>query len=728
MAVSASMQFEYGISSQKATTFSTGAVTDTDSTTFSQLYNLGFERLIYPNLEIHAGGSFEKDFIKSRTDGSSETTGTDETLRPYAGVSLNASPFVLGLNYIENRITSGFTGSPTSTIVQDNYTANFSWMPYALPPVSFSYAKYHTFDPAHRQANIVNDNFSYSTMYHLLPNLRVSYSGSYSESRDLLNLVTNNVSSNGILASFATVWGEQTGLNVSYGASTMRQTAETTVQSGGLVYFRVIPFDSFSRGPDTIPPAALQFQLNPNDTTYENRALIDGDVKSVAAGNNGSVNIGTAGNPIPNIPQYFHMGIEFQNNPVSNALFVYVSQDISNIANFNPATAFSWSVYTSNDGRMWTPVVLSAPAAFKTIDPLGMPATGFEIDLPADINAAWVQVTVSPLSSLNIGNLLPSEQKQLGNIFVTELRAFDRKPAQQVQSATETTSSQYMSFGFHTLVWQYPAVAFNLSYVANSQGMSRFSFLGSGGLTLNQSFRLSRTLTGTASFYTQESAGQTTGNVVRHANSGISLVYTAGLTWIPIPAFKSNMLYSGTTYFTKGSSQMNSVFLDNTAQLYPGISVYLNGGGDSLGNYLYSAGAGFTPYRTMTIGLNYSGNVTAGYSTQNDGASIAFSPFSNLFLGVSANRVSNSLTSMTALDYNVGWSPLQGGILQLGLRYDESLGYGPDMGKTRTIGADADLRLTPSAFLDVVYSIQKSESSISQTNSNNIFLQFRKMM
>ncbi len=723
MAAQASMQFGYGIVNQK-TTSSTGSVTDNDSTFFSQLYNLSFERQIYPHLNISAGGLFEKDETDSQVSGSGKTTATSQTLRPFASMALGSDPFQLGLNYYEQRITSGETGNPSSTIIQDSYAASFSWRPYALPPLSLYYTKFHTYDITHLQTDIVNNTLNYSTTYNLLTDLRIAYSGSYGTIQNKLNLVTNKIVSNGVQANYWARWGE-TSVSAGYGFSDFQETTDS-VRSTGQVYFRVIPFDAFSRGPDVISATAVQFQINPNDTTYENRALMDGDTKAISVGNNGSVNIGTGGNPTPNITQFFHLGVEFQDNPASNALFIYVNQDISNIMNFNPDNAFLWSVYTSNDGRTWTPVITFAQAVYETIDPLGLPSPGFEIDLPTTINASWVQVTVSPLSSLSLAAVPPDKQKQLANIFVTEFRVFEKKPAQQVQGSTQTSTLQNITLNFHTIVLENPRVAFNMNYVANSQGLSSLSFVGSGGLALEQSFRLSKTLTGTASFYTQEAEGQRTGEG-RPVFSGFSFVYNADLTWVPAPTLKSSLLYSGLTSFAHGLSQSNSVFLDNTAQLYPGISLFLNGGGTS-GNYLFSGGASFIPYRTVTIGLNYSENISNSFTSRSLGSSMTFSPFSNLYLSVSANRVSNDLSSSTAMGYNVGWSPLQGGILQLGFSYDESLGYGLNVGKARTVSSYASLRLAASAFLDVTYSIQKSENDAFQTNTNSLFLQFRKML
>ncbi len=731
-AVNASMQLEYGISSQSATDAS-GSVTDTDSIFFEQRYSLSFQRQIYPHLSIYSNTTFEKDLSTGRVQGGESITSTTTSLRPNIGASLAALPFTAGIDYSENRLTTGSSGSPSYTIIQDSYNAVFTWSPNALPPLQLSYSKFHTYDAAHLQTDEVNDSFNYSTNYMMLPGMTVGYSGSYGVFTDRLNQVTSKTLVNGILGRYSATMGNETSFSASYGATSQQTTTDTSVESGGEVYFRVIPFDTFSRGPDIIPAAALQFQRYPNDATYENRALMDGDTKSVASGNSGSVNIGTAGNPNPNFPQLFHMGMEIQNSQSVNALYIYVSQDISSIQNFDPYMKFSWSVYTSNDDQNWTPVVMSAHASFRTIDPLGLPASGFEIDLPADINQAWVQVVVSPLSPFDINTLPPDQQKQLANIFVTEFRSFEKKPAQQVQSYTQSSALQSMSVGFSTLVLDNPHLAFTINYVANSQGQSSFNYLASGGLTMQQSFVISRTLTGTASFFTEDARNQ-------KGTGGVALVYTTGLTWTPLPTLKSSVVYTGDTAFQAGRTvQTNSIFLDSTAQLYSGLNVYLNGGGTLPGggstSYLYSAGASVIPYRTVSLGLNYSASVQTGSGGQESSynktanATVTYSPFSNLFVSASTGWLSTPQFSSSTESYNAGWSPLQGGMLQLNLGYNEGLGFGASTDKVRTITFGVNLRVAPTASLDASYSIQKTQSiGLAQTDTDTIFLEFRKYM
>ena len=725
--VSGYMQFNYNISNEKTTDYSTGQSTQNRSTFFEQLYNLGFERRIYPNLQISGGGMFERDLEKTRPDGGGSATSSLDTFRPYAGVTLRASPFIAGLNYSEIRTTSGSSGNPSSTQIQDNYAANFMMTPYGLPPLRLSYSRYHTFDPTHTLTDLVSDTLSYSTFYSVLP-VHLSYSGSYGVFTDKLALVTSKSYISGIVASYTNQMGPETSLNASYGIRMDRETTETSIQSGGFVYLAVNPYNAFSLKPDNIP-SALQLQQSPFDMSNGNEALIDGNTGSPAvSANGGGVNLGTGGNPGPNssLAYFYHMGVEFQDSPSANALFVYVDKDLSNIPGFNPDAVFSWTVYKSDDGLNWTPVALSSTASFKTMDPLGQPAFGFEIDLPG-INAAWLQVVVSPLSNQDIITVPGSKAGPLANINVTELRTFERQQASQVNTTTQSHTDQNMSLGFSTIVLENPRLALTVNYVVNSLGTSSFSYLASGGLALQQSFRLSRTLTGTASFYTQEYR-------TRKGSSTMSLLYTTGLTWVPLPTLRSSMIYTGQTAFMSGLDQSNSIFLDNTAQLYDGINVYFNGGADfplsANASFMFNAGAGITPYRTVSLTLNYSESIQSGQggiSTKTGGATLAYSPFNNLFLSSSVNLVSVAGLSSVSSSYNVGWSPLQGGLLQLNFGYNEFVDYSQNQGKSRSLSSSASIRITPTALLDAGYTIVKTDDIASETNVRTFSLQFRKM-
>ncbi len=725
--MSGSMRFDYGVDNQKTTDKSTGSVSKTRDTFFDQLYDLALAEPVYPTLNISAGATLERDLGKSVTDGNPSVTSTITILSPYATATLNAAPFFLGLNYNQMRTKTGASGYPSFTMIQDSYSASLSWAPALLPPLHAVYGRFHTFDILHQQTDILSDSLSYSTFYSF-QNLHISYSGSYSTVTNNLQLTTTKTLSNTILASYSDRLGPETNLGASYQFSTAHSTVGTTIQSGGSVYSTVVPYDAFSLKPDN-NFAAEQMQPNPYDMSNESRPLIDGNTTNAAAGNNGVVNLGTAGNPGPNGPlaYYYHMGVEFQGSPASNALFIYINEDLGNIPNFNPDTAFSWSVYRSIDGRNWTPVSISVPGSYKIIDPLGEPAFGFEIDLPSNMSEGWLQIVVSPLFKQNVIIVPADKAGLLKNIDVTEVRTFDQSPVQQVNSQSYENTYQDMSFNFNTIVLEHPKLALSVGYTANSLGASSFNYLASTGIAFDQSFRLSRTLTGTASFFTQEykdPAGFTQS----------SLNYNSGLTWAPLPTFRSSLNYSGQTFLIGGISQSNSVFIDNSAQLYKGISVYLNGGSTfpSAGSpgYLFSAGASFIPYRTMTLGMNYSENIQTGQQSffqKNASTSISYSPFDNLFLSAGLGWSKIPTASSTVVNYNMGWSPLQGGMLQLGFGYNQSLSLNQN-GKTDALTSSASLRLVPSVFLDSAYTVTKTEDNTSETNVQAFSLEFRKML
>ncbi len=738
--VNAGLEWDYGVFNTKTTDKTTNETSQSRLVSFEQIYRLDLSRRIYPHLEVHGGGIFDRLSSKSTVDGTPSITSTTRTLRPYAGVSFGTAPFSVGLDYSSIERTTGFSGSASSTQINDSYNAIFGWRPDGLPPLTVQYSRAHQYDEQHLLNDITSDSLSWSTSYSPLKNLLLAYEGSWDKSKNNLNDTTFTDLNNSGRVSYARgFFNNRVMMNTDYNTHYDQTETEVTTTSSGLVYFQVFPFNGFSLESVTAP-ATTAFQQNPDDMTYQDKALTDGDTKTSAGIDVGWGNYQQKNNSLAN----WNMGLKFQDTPAVNALFVYVDRDVSQLLSEVP-NPFNWQVCTSADNQNW-----SCQPVVALYQPFGQPPNQnprFEIDLPGDLNSTWVKVVVNPL---NPSTPVVLSQSQFQHIYVTEVQAFERKQAREVQGQTETASSSQYDLSLRASLLSRPQLFydFNLIYSINSGSgqPSTTNYTISNGFTVLH--RFSSILTGTARVSRDE--------VENEAGTGTSYLYSASLTAVPVPALNDNLIYSGSTSSADGiTTTTNAVFLNNTAELYQGISAYaragVNFGSSSNGiestSYTYNFGSTLTPYRTLSLNMDYSESHTSEngvpvlpgvqpstvtpqasseFHTNTADVSVSWSPFSTLYAVLAIDYVSTEQTSRTAYNYNVSWSPFPYGAVQFSFAYNESIGTGPDAPTSRTISPSMRWRIAQRTFLDVSYAILKSEDDLAVSNSDSVYATFKK--
>jgi hypothetical protein len=192
------------------------------------------------------------------------------------------------------------------------------------------------------------------------------------------------------------------------------------------------------------------------------------------------------------------------------------------------------------------------------------------------------------------------------------------------------------------------------------------------------------------------------------------------------------LTYSGTTQqLEQGTQTSNSLTFSNSAQLYTDISAFLNAAAsissqpDGADVKATSTNSGITlsPNSKLSMTLSYGynrtrqtgGSVQGRLSTTSTSTDLAvsYNPFPSVsFWGDWAWQTTTGQESNFLQDYNINWSPFQGGTLVLSFFYSENLDQLNDA-KTTLIRPNLRWNVTKSSFLNLSYSIIDSDAKAS---------------
>jgi len=435
-----------------------------------------------------------------------------------------------------------------------------------------------------------------------------------------------------------------------------------------------------------------------------NSALIDGDVATSSG-----IDIGLPAIGEPTDPR--NIGLDLLNVTEINQLLVWVHTDLSS----NPAIAnsFSWQIWTSSDNTTWTLLTTISPA------PFGPFQNRFELNF-SNVNTRYIKVVVSPLS--------PAVPGAAGfpDIFITELQAFVTRPAEDAEGKTRNASHTY-NLDARTRILDAPLLFYELNYffnrIENSSDEQRYDL--SNALYVNH--RLSRKLVGSARVGVE--------NGEERDRKRLAYVYNASLAADPLRTLHHSLVLSGRTEeIDDRPNDTYSAFLYNTAQLYSGIDVNLNGGvnftkqetEEKTRDFIINLGVNMVPHRAVVFVLNYSDRISKkwGGERRSDSTytsildvSVNYNPYRTLNLFASweiiAERDRNTETTQ---DYTLNWSPFPDGALQFNLAYDENV-RSQDNLKERIMTPSIRWNITKRSYLDVSYQIIRSKSDLQDTDS-----------
>jgi hypothetical protein len=406
------------------------------------------------------------------------------------------------------------------------------------------------------------------------------------------------------------------------------------------------------------------------------------------------------------------VGLDFLTPMAVSQLLVWVDRDLSSASAILNFFFLHMTVFRSPDNLNWTLV----PLPSVTFTPF---QNRFQIDFPS-VTTRYIKVVITPLQSAVAG------PAGFPNIFVTELQAFLNTPAADVKGKIYRTTHNY-DVDAKTRILDNPSLFYEVYGYFNRQEPS-----GPQTFTIINSFytfqRLSDVFSGRA-------------RVAREDGKDIdrkrfAYVYDAALTADPLKTLHSSLVLSGREEKIEGRpNNTNSFFLYNTAQLYKGIDVNLNGGvnftkdegGEKGRNFIVNFQTNIVPYRTLTLGFNY--NNTISRRTGGDqGSSSTYTQELDINLSFNPVRTLNLVTIIQVIDqkgekiqtnqnYAINWSPFPDGALQFNIAYNENLRT-EDRLKERIFFPSIRYNFSKRSYLQVSYQLIRSRSNIQKIDSN----------
>ncbi len=691
------LESDYSFNSTK-TTDSSGNTTKTESNTFNNRFTLNINTSIFPNLRLSAGALFEKDISLSKTD-EMNTKSTSTKLNPFFNLTLVTPVYTAGIGYSRREDTEKTSGSAGTTLVNEQYNAILGWKPERLPTVDVLLLRTNNFDDKKDFLDTTQDYGSLASRY-TYKNFEIRYLGSYTDLTDKINkLESTDLVQTGRLTYSDTFFNKRVSFNGTYNI-TFDQIAvkETSKAPGGTVSFQTFPFAGLSIVDNTLDHITLN----------SNPALIDGNTTASAG-----IDLMS---DLPLMKR--QLGLDFLTPAQVNQLLVWVDRELTSTV----ANSFAWDIWVSDDNLTWTH--WAGPVA-GTFGPF---LNRFEIDFPAVTPAKrYIKVVTTPLVR---SVLLPPD------IFVTELQAFSVKSSASVlgpsNKRTITTISHILETEVKARIFDVPLLYYDFSYFLTSSQISGspsvLTWTLSNGLSLNQ--ELSRVFTVTAKAAREDGVDE---NERRSA-----WIYNATLTATPLRTLRSTLVFGGRYETVKGKTDTdNSIFLNNTAELYKGIDVNLGGGvdwvtsasGQTTQLTRVLAGANFTPHPRMVLTVNYSDTITKvsgggpqPSSSTNAGALdifASYTPFDTVRLFAALEIASQTRSKTSVLQsYGINWSPFPQGNLQFNISYTETL-RSEDNAIDRIFLPSVRWKITPKTFLDLSYLWEKSTSKIQKTDSQS---------
>jgi hypothetical protein len=410
------------------------------------------------------------------------------------------------------------------------------------------------------------------------------------------------------------------------------------------------------------------------------------------------------------------IGLDFLNPAEVNQLLVWVDREL------NPTTvsSFTWDVFVSNDNSAWT------HWAGPMVGTFGAFENRFEINFPNVIPARrYIKVVTTPLLP---SPLLPP------NIFVTELQAFLRTPASGIKGKLSTTTHN-ADFDMKTRILDNPFLFYEIYGYYNRQDpahLQRYT-ISNALYTLH---RFSEVFSGRARVAIE--------NGEEFDKKGrVAYLYDAALTADPLRTLHHSLVVNGRNEEIDGQpNDLNSIFLYNTAQLYKGLDVNLNGGvnfvkelsGEEGRDFIINFQANIVPHRTLTLGLSYNDTISrrrggerGSFSsfTQVLDFSLSFNPFRSLNLFAFIQVIDEKGRKVQTLqDYAINWSPFPDGALQFNVSYNENY-RSEDHLTERILIPSIRYNLSRRSYIQVSYQFIRSKSDIEKINSNLIATQLK---
>jgi hypothetical protein len=685
---------------------------------FQQRYNLTFDKSIYPSVVLSGGGLFEDSRINSTTDGEKTKTNA-QRLSPYVDLIMN-TPFISsGIGYRRREDSASSNGDDSPKEIQELYSANLGWRPSDLPSLNFFYTKRFLYDEFRLSRDLETDNFTWISDYRAIKGLELNYSGNYSLQKDGINdSKTDSLLNNGRIAYSGNALNNRVLYSTSYSIA-MQDTTITANGAAGGTFFLATP-----------TAGSKLFAVTPTVLT----TVTNGSLQPSAA----PVNL-VAPLPLPATQNNF--GLSFSDNTQMDTIFLSITSkpDPSNPTVRTPPTvpdlnafytansaSFSFLIYTSDDGINWGPFLGIATTVTVGRNPAN-PASdeaGFIVSFPQQ-TTGFIKVVQTPPLVFPTSPILPTIDPR--SIYVVNSQAFRTvRISEPGKSITSSNISGIYDLNVKALLLDDPSLVYDLTYTythnKSDQSSLTTTYLLNNGLNFIQIYREIWTVSARVT----DELSSDSQDKIRNAIS-----YNAGVNVAPLPTLNHSLVYGGRVEFFEGKSKVsNTIYQNNSAELYRGLSVNLGAGytnatsetNQKTDSISITVGAEITPNRDFTLNLSYQDLS----SNQSGGGQPARSSFNRTAAATATYRLSDALylnggyslfmqndqKNVTLQNYGVAWSPFRGGDLQFNFAFSESYDSG-DKKKDRNISPSLRWNIRQGSTFDISYNLLDSKSDSS---------------
>jgi len=672
-----------------STTDALGNTVKTNTQAFIERFQLDINTEIFPNLKLRAGGVIRGQlavFDDKTNDLVTRTVLLD--LNPYIDLTLQTPLYKVDVGYNRRQGIVDVLNQSKTTLINNEYYTILGWWPEGLPSIDAQIRRTNLFDIKKSSVDVKEDFVSLNPQYRY-EGLQLQYYGTYLHTRnDLIDLDVWQYTHQGRASYTGSFFNNRVALNTNYNILSQETKTETTGK--GFVSTQVFATSGLSKIDDT----ATTVTLDPNP------ALIDGNTTA-------SAGIDLVTN-LPSLPK-IQMGLDFLNPTEVNQLFVWVDRELTPTI----VSSFSWQVFTSNDNLTWVPRAIT-----KVI--FGTFQNRFEIDF-SSVPARYVKVVTTPLLR---NPLVPTD------IFVTELQAFIQVPAADVKGKTSRTTQLY-DLDVKTTILDTPFLFYELYYLFNrldrseQSGQQRYDVINS----LNATQRFSEIFSGKARVGIENSTQFVD-------QKSLVYFYDASVIADPFRTLHNSLVFYGRNEEINGRpNDTNSIISYNTAQLYQGVDINLNGGvvfrkletGENGRDFLINFQANIVPDKKVTLGLNYSNIIsrrTGGEQgsvstyTQTLDVSLSYNPFRTLNLFAFVEYLSQTGQGGRILqNYAINWSPFPDGALQFNITYNENYRTDDHLVE-RIFQPNIRYNFSKRSYVELSYQLIRSRSDIQTIKSN----------
>ncbi len=706
--ISGSLEFNYDYLTTK-TTDATGTSVKTTTMTYNPRIQLDINTMIFPNVQLLAGGIAEGIKADIKSDGSSITT-TQLNFRPYIDLSLRTPLYWGSLGYVRREQITDTTNSPSLTLVRDEYYGIVGMKPEGLPYWELQLRKVNSFDDTKSILDTTDDIITLNSKYQY-KGLMLDYYGTYLHTENkVAGLDVVQYTQPGRASYSDSFLDKRVALSTNYNVIYQQTTTESEPAAGvpgqGVVVFQVFPTGGLFALDDT----PLDGALDPDP------ALIDGDLITSAG-----VNIGLP--PPGGDTRPRNIGLDFTTPTELNRLLLWIDRDLSTVPLIASFFSTNLKVYVSSDNLNWVAWPILPPVTFGPLQ------NSFQIRFANVIPARrFIKVVTPPLNPAVPG------ASSFPNIFVTELQGFRDVPVSSSPGITATRNRTHAitnnyDLDVKTRILDIPSFFYELYGYYNRQDPA-----GQQTYTISNAFY-------TVHRFDEVFSGRARVAVENGEDSGekrIAYVYDAALTADPLRTLHNSFVVNGRNEEIGGKpNDTNSIFLYNTAQLYKGIDVGLNGGvnfikqqtGQSGKDFVISLQANIVPHRTLTLGLNYNNTFsqrTGGELPSSSGYirtfdfSLSYNPFTTLSFFAFIQVIGQTGSPIQTLqNYAINWSPFPDGALQFTIAYNENY-QSADHLKERIFVPSIRYNLSKRSYIQLQYQLIRSQSDIQKIDSNLI--------